>query len=94
MFGNLVMLVIACGGGEDCQWRPDADRDGYGDASVAPSCEPGPQGWVENGLDCYDADSRVRPGAAEICDEAGLDEDCDGLVNDDDDSVTGLVEHF
>jgi outer membrane protein OmpA-like peptidoglycan-associated protein len=56
---------------------PDADGDGYGDASVPPSetCV-GVQGWATNGVDCDDTDPAIRPGVEDIaC--SGRDEDCD-----------------
>jgi hypothetical protein len=54
---------------------PDADGDGH---SVADG-------------DCNDDNPDINPGAAEVCDDGGVDENCDGLVNDDDPSVTGTV---
>ncbi len=62
----------------------DDDSDGYGDASNdAEACEA-PSGYVADSTDCDDTDGAVNPGASEVCDEAGVDEDCDGLANDDD----------
>ncbi|HJL02261.1 MAG TPA: putative metal-binding motif-containing protein [Polyangiaceae bacterium LLY-WYZ-15_(1-7)] len=43
---------------------PDADEDGARDAACG-------------GTDCDDANAAVYPGAPEVCDEAGVDEDCD-----------------
>ncbi len=48
----------------DCAMAPDADGDGV----VAVGC---------GGLDCNDADPNVSPAATEVCDVAGVDEDCD-----------------
>ncbi len=63
----------------------DSDGDGYGDAdSETVLCDPAPD-RVFDATDCDDTDSAVNPGATEICNE--LDDDCDGLVDDDDDSV-------
>ena len=60
-------------------WYRDADGDGYGDpAVVALVCGMGVsvEGFVENGLDCYDGAEAVFPGALEVCN--GIDDDCDG----------------
>jgi hypothetical protein len=64
----------ACGARETCledQKRcvvtgcevPDADGDGYKRIACG-------------GADCNDNDSRRSPGKAEVCDDEGLDEDC------------------
>ena len=37
--------------------------------------------------ECDDSNAAIHPDAQEVCDDAGVDEDCDGLVNDEDDSV-------
>ena len=59
----------------------DADGDGYGDpATQTWACDP-PAGTVSNGDDCDDGDPAINPGAEEIlCN--GLDDDCDGIVED------------
>jgi len=68
-------------------WYEDADGDGYGafDSTQA-ACEK-PEGYVDNGDDCLDADAGIHPEADEICDE--LDNDCDGLIDDGDDDTLG-----
>jgi len=70
----------------DTTWHPDADFDGYGDASDTGvvGCSPGPL-WVADATDCDDADGAIHPGATEVC--GGVDEDCDGLIDDDDTGV-------
>jgi len=68
-------------------WYADADGDGFGDPDTAiVDCEPG-AGWVQDDQDCDDANSDIHPDATEICDT--LDNDCDGLIDDQDDSITG-----
>ena len=66
----------------------DSDGDGYGD----------PDGWTEacalpthvaNSDDCDDGDAEVNPDAREVCN--GIDDDCDGRVDDDDDMDTGML---
>jgi len=63
-------------------WYLDADGDGYGTPDdTAAACSP-PDGYVNNGLDCDDERTLVRPGGIETCDE--LDNDCDGEIDEDD----------
>jgi hypothetical protein len=62
-------------------FHPDLDGDGYGDASTTvESCTEFP-GYTADGNDCDDTDATVNPGAAEHCD--GVDENCDGEVDND-----------
>ena len=69
---------------------PDADADGYGDETSAGSlrCDPDTDGYVLNDGDCDDGDAAVSPAAQELCDAANADEDCDGLADDADTSVS------
>jgi hypothetical protein len=60
----------------------DADADGAGDPqTIAIACEP-PAGYVINDDDCAPDDGRRSPNAVELCD--GVDNDCDGTVDEDD----------
>ena len=73
-------------------WYRDADNDGYGNPDLMiESCDPVP-GYVQGEAnlptehqDCDDINPIVNPGAAELCDE--IDNDCDGLIDDDDDGA-------
>jgi hypothetical protein len=59
----------------------DTDGDGYGDlAAPMTSCDGSvPTGYVDNSIDCNDANSAVYPGATEVCN--GIDDNCDGTVD-------------
>ncbi len=69
-------------------WYQDADGDGHGDGSVSRKACSQPTGFVSNSDDCDDTSAAVRPGGSETCD--GIDNDCDGLVDDDDPDSSGL----
>ncbi|HUM47267.1 MAG TPA: putative metal-binding motif-containing protein, partial [Chitinophagales bacterium] len=73
----------------------DADHDGFGsvNATGALYCNV-PSGYATNKTDCNDAISAVHPGAQEICDANDADEDCDGLTDDADPSVTGKILYY
>ena len=67
-------------------WYLDADSDGYGvEDAVLKSCTQ-PAGYANNHSDCDDSEPESWPGNAEICD--GIDNDCDGLTDINDASVT------
>jgi Putative metal-binding motif len=55
----------------------DRDRDGFGSGTAQLVCGAG---WVAAGNDCDDRDVLTHPGAVEVCN--GLDDDCDGTVDD------------
>ena len=78
---------------EEQLFYEDLDGDGYGSAVTAEACEA-PEGFVAASGDCDDDSAGVHPGAAEVCDESGTDEDCDGLVNGADDSITGAQTFY
>lgn len=72
-------------------WYRDADDDGYGDPGYREeACSPS-DGFVEDNTDCDDDNAQINPGAVEVCDPFDEDEDCDGLVDDDDPDATGQL---
>jgi len=52
------------------------------------------QDGYNEAFDCDDRDDGVNPGADEICDPADVDEDCNGLSEDDDPGVTGTTRWY
>jgi hypothetical protein len=67
-------------------WHPDVDGDHLGDAAVEITECAQPVGAIVDGSDCNDADATIHPGREERCDE--IDNDCDGLTDDEDDALT------
>jgi alpha-tubulin suppressor-like RCC1 family protein len=70
---------------------PDNDRDGYPDHDAEPMmrCDLSPlPGWLSEAHpdDCDDDDIDVNLAELEVCD--GVDNDCDGLVDNDDNEET------
>ena len=73
-------------GTETCTVWTDADGDGYGAGeALRVPCDDLPADAVDNDLDCDDAEPSTYPGAAERCD--GVDQDCDGVIDNDINSV-------
>jgi hypothetical protein len=71
--------------GVQSTWYQDIDRDGYGSFAVAQTrCVAPGAGWVLEGGDCADDDPSRRPGIGEDCAPASTDDDCDGLIDDED----------
>jgi hypothetical protein len=66
-------------------WFADVDGDGYGDATSSTTACTVPSGFVDDDQDCDDGNFDVRPDAQEVCDT--VDNDCDALIDDLDDSV-------
>ena len=65
----------------------DADADGYGDTDDAGTSACSIEaGFAATADDCDDANADVNPAATEVCND-GVDDDCDGLVDADDDTL-------
>ncbi len=73
-------------------WYEDADGDGYGDPGSTTTACSQPSGFVADATDCDDGDAAVNPAAEELCN--GMDDDCDGEVDEDDagDSLTWYAD--
>jgi hypothetical protein len=67
-------------------WYADVDGDAWGDeATAVEGCQPD-LSWVAEAGDCDDLDPSVSPSDLEYCD--GLDNDCNGMVDDSAEDVT------
>ncbi len=65
-------------------WYADQDADGFGNPeNRLVTCLENPVGYVQDNTDCDDAKPDVNPAAAEACKD-GIDNDCDGSVDETD----------
>lgn len=69
----------------DTIWYTDADADGFGDEDAPVASCDATSADVPIAEDCDDTDPFIHPERAEVCDT--IDNDCDGLVDEDDDDV-------
>ena len=69
---------------------PDVDGDTYGATAGVGRCDQ-PTGYVTRSGDCDDSRAAISPLAAEVCDSANTDEDCDALADDSDPSVSAAT---
>lgn len=90
-------------GGDDCDdssaditvagaFFNDNDNDGFGNPEAPIEACDAPFGFVEDNTDCNDDHPMINPEGVEICD--GMDNDCDALTDDADDSVEGQLTVF
>jgi len=90
--------IVDNGIDEDCDgfdlvtWYEDADGDGYGNANVTQEANTQPTGFVADNTDCDDTEANNYPGNTEVCD--GIDNDCDGLIDDEDDSLANATTWY
>jgi hypothetical protein len=68
----------------------DADGDTYGDPERSASACSQPLGFVTDNTDCNDAVRTIHPGAIELCDLQGVDEDCNGTANEADPNAENM----
>ncbi|MCL6584332.1 MAG: putative Ig domain-containing protein [bacterium] len=62
------------------QYYQDADGDGYGNPNKSIIAPVLPPGYIDNFGDCDDNNPNIHPAASEGCN--GLDDDCDGVVDE------------
>ncbi len=74
-------------------WYLDVDHDlwGVSTGAVAKCNSPGP-GYVKQTGDCNDANGAINPGMPEICDPLNVDENCNGLADDDFNAAIGTID--
>ena len=63
----------------------DADGDGFGTPNISQVACVAPSQFVTNSTDCNDLSVTANPSATEVCD--GIDNDCDGDLDDNDSSI-------
>ena len=65
----------------------DYDGDGFGDNSFTETACEAPENYVADNTDCNDAVAAINPDGTEVCDDANADENCNGVADDEDETV-------
>ena len=73
-------LVDEAGASGETLWYLDEDGDGHGTVRTMTTGCAAPPGYVALADDCDDTNPAINPVELELCD--GLDNDCDGVVDD------------
>ncbi len=72
-------------------WWPDTDGDGFGDPAGTTIDSAAPlTGYAPVAGDCAPSDPMIHPGAEERCN--GIDDDCNGLLDGEDDDGDGVPD--
>ena len=88
---ELTMMMTILLASSTSYFFEDNDGDGYGSGVAQGRCKSLP-GLVDNSEDCDDSNLLINPESAEVCD--GIDNDCDGLLDDADDSLSGATTYY
>ncbi len=91
-FALLPLLAPSCPPGSDTGAKEDTADTGAPDdtADTGTSPDRDGDGWTKAD-DCDDDNAKVHPGATELCN--GGDDDCDGLVDEDDPDVVDAATY-
>jgi hypothetical protein len=69
------------------RYYTDQDRDGFGAMGEGTASCDQPPDTADRGGDCDDQAKDINPDATEVCDDADVDESCNGFADDDDPDV-------
>lgn len=72
----------------------DQDGDGWGDESQTVDACGAPPFYAVSTGDCDDDDPEIHPDGVELCDVDDVDEDCNGMADDQDPNAEGKVERW